>query len=108
MMPPQNQSRYLAVFAQKDASGRMFLSERSRFAFDISLPGTRIHTVSQGESLHTIAWRYFSPLPDAEHLWWVIAEFQPVPIADLTLDLEIGRTLYIPATRVVQERILGY
>jgi len=107
-MPPHARSRYLASFGLKDSSNNVFLTERSSFRYDASLSGTRRHVVAQGDTLWGLAYRFFRPFPNAEHLWWVIAEFQPVPIRDLTLDLDVGRTLYIPSLRVLQERILGF
>lgn len=107
-MPPHSRSRYLASYGVKDASGRLFLTGRTPFRYDARLRGTRRHIVAQGDKFWQLAYRYFKPFPDAEHLWWVIAEFQPVPIRDLTLDLPVGGVLYIPSLRVLQERVLGF
>lgn len=107
-MPPHSRSRYLASYGIKDDDDRLYLTERTPFRFDARLKGTRRHIVAQGDRLWNLAYRYFKPLPNAEHYWWVIAEFQPVPIRDLTLDLAVGRTIYIPSVRVLQERVLGY
>ena len=107
-MPPHVRSRYLATFGLRDSAGRTYLTERTPFRYDASLPGTRRHIVAQGDRLWNLAYRYFKPFPNAEHLWWAIAEFQPVPIQDPTLDLDEGRVLYIPSTRVLQERILAH
>lgn len=107
-MPPHSRSRYLASFGIKDSSERLFLTERTPFRFDSRLRGTRRHVVAQGDTLWNLAYRYFKPFPNAEHLWWLLAEFQPVPIRDLTLDLEVGRVLYIPSLRVLQERVIGF
>jgi hypothetical protein len=37
----------------------------------------------------------------------VIADFQPDPIVDPTLELELGRRLFIPSLRVLTDVILG-
>lgn len=92
---------------RKDENGKLYLTEVTPFGWDPKLSGTRTYTVKEGDTLHGIAYQHFKPLPNAEHLFWVIAGFQPIPIMDLTLDLEKGRTLYIPSTRVVEERIIG-
>lgn len=107
-MPPHENSRYLASYGRRDSSGKLFLTQRKPFRFDKSLKGTKTHVVAEGDTLWNLAYRYFKPVKNAEHLWWVIAEFQPTPIRDLTLDLDVGRVLYIPTLRVVQERILGF
>jgi hypothetical protein len=106
-MPPHVRSRYLATLGLRDALGRLFLTERTPFRYDPTLAGTRQHTVGSSDTLWNLAYRYFSPFPNAEHLWWVIAEFQPQPILDPTLDLAIGRVIYIPSLRVLQERIIA-
>jgi hypothetical protein len=105
-MPPHVRSRYLATLGLRDSSDRLYLTERTPFRYDPTLPGTRRHTVAQGDRLWHLAYRYFKPFPNAEHLWWVIAEFQPQPILDPTLDLDVGRVLFVPSGRVMQERIL--
>jgi hypothetical protein len=63
--------------------------------------------VVSSDSLFSLAGKYFAPLPRACGFWWVIADFQPDPIVDPTLALDIGRLLYIPSTRVVTDVILG-
>jgi hypothetical protein len=107
-MPPHSRSRYLASIGRKDVGGNVFLTEREPFRYDPKLAGTRTHVVSGGDKLWQLAHRYWQPFPNAEHLWWVIAEFQPQPIMDLTLDLAEGRVLYIPSLRVLQERVIGF
>lgn len=106
-MPPHVRSRYLVTYGLKDSNSKLYLTERTPFRYDPALQGTRRHVVAQGDRLWHLAYRYFAPFPNAEHLWWVIAEFQPQPIQDPTLDLAVGRVLYIPSTRVVQERVLA-
>ena len=106
-MPPRKNSRYETSFGIEDDSGNLFLTERKPFRFDEKLPGTRRHRVTASDSLQTLAHRYFKPLPHAEHLWWIIAEFQPDPILDPTLSLETTRILYVPSVRVVQRRVFG-
>jgi hypothetical protein len=107
-MPPHSRSRYLASLGIQDDSLVFFLTEREPIRWDPEMEGTRRHVVAQGDLLPMLAYRYFQPIPDAEHLWWVIAEFQPTPIFDLTLDLAVGRVLYVPSVRMVQERFLAY
>lgn len=107
-MPPRLNSRYQASIGKEDESGNLFLTEREPFRFDPKLEGIVAHTVGQGDSLQTLTYLYFQPMPNAEHLWWIICEFQPDPILDPTLALDIGRVLFIPSIRIVQEKILGY
>ncbi len=68
---------------------------------------TREHVVRQGDTLFTLAGQYFAPIPRACGLWWIIADFQPDPIHDPTLDLEVGRVLLVPSHRTLTEEIFS-
>ena len=105
-MPPTASSRYLFCTAQNDAEGRLYLTRRIPYRYR-DLVDNRHHVCRQGDTLWQIAHRYFSPTPNAAWLWWVIAEFQPSPILDPTLELELGRTLVIPATRLLTDAIFN-
>jgi hypothetical protein len=99
-------SRYSFCQALRDEEGRYFLTEREPYGF-VPYADNRTHLVVQGDTLFSLAGRYFAPLPRACGFWWVIADFQPVPIVDPTLALEIGRPLYICSVRVLTDVILG-
>lgn len=110
-MPPRENSRHLFTSAQtKGTDRRLFLSDRTPFRY-VDLPDNRVHTVREGDTLHRLAARYFAPLGrlpliSAANLWWVIADFQPVPIHDPTVQLVRGEKVIIPSVRTVTERIL--
>lgn len=110
-MPPRNNSRHLFTTAQKrEGDERLFLSDRTPFRY-LDLPDNRVHTVREGDTLPRLAARYFAPLGElpeisAATLWWVLADFQPTPIHDPTIQLVRGEKLIIPSVRTVQERIL--
>lgn len=111
-MPPLIRSRYERTYGLEDDNGLLYLTEREPFRYDKTLPGIRRHRVATGDTLQVLAYRYFPGLTISgglgpEHLWWVIADFQPVPIQDPTVDLEVGRVLYIPSVSVVRRRIFG-
>ncbi len=95
-MPPGTGSRYGLCFGERDEKGRLYLTDRVPFRFQV-LPDTRVHVVAEGETLFDLAGRYFEPLPRACGLWWVIADFQPDPIHDPTLALEVGRKVHVPS-----------
>lgn len=105
-MPPRKSSRHMFTIGVKDDSDRLFLTDRTPFVFR-TLADTIIHTVKQGETLFTLAGRFYAPMPRPAGLWWVIADFQPSPIHDPTLMLTISRTLFIPSIRTVLEGILS-
>lgn len=105
-MPPRRFSRYSFSAAVLDDAGRLFLTEREPFRFR-TLPDNRQHVVQQGDTLFSLAGRYFAPLPRPSGLWWVIADFQPEPIHDPTLALDLGRVVFIPSVRVITEEVFA-
>ncbi len=105
-MPPRRFSRFSFSAAVLDDDGRLFLTEREPFRFR-SLPDNRQHVTQQGDTLFSLAGRYFAPLPRPSGLWWVIADFQPEPIHDPTLALDLGRVMFIPSVRVITEEVFA-
>ena len=105
-MPPRRFSRFSFSAAVLDDAGRLFLTEREPFRFR-SFPDNRQHVVQQGDTLFSLAGRYFAPLPRPSGLWWVIADFQPEPIHDPTLALDLGRVVFIPSVRVITEEVFA-
>lgn len=105
-MPPAVGSRYSFCLGVRDDSDRLYLTERDPYRYH---PHTdnRVHVVVKGDTLFNLAGRYFAPLPRACGFWWAIADYQPQPIIDPTLELEIGLQLYIPSTRVLTDVILS-
>ena len=105
-MPPRRFSRYTFAEATVDDVGALVLSEPEPFRFQ-ALDDNRQHRVLEGDDLFTLAGRYFQPLQRPSGLWWIIADFQPDPILDPTLRLEVGRMLWIPSVRTVTELIFN-
>lgn len=105
-MPPRIGSRHSFTLGIRDEAGRLFLTEREPYRFR-QHADNRVHLVAGGDTLFGLAGKYFAPLPRASGFWWVIADFQPDPIVDPTLQLELGRQLIIPSVRVLTDVILG-
>lgn len=105
-MPPRAGSRHSFCLGVRDEDERLFLTEREPYRYR-EHPDTRIHVVAQGDTLFELAGRYFAPVPRACGLWWVIADFQPDPVLDPTLELEVARRLYVPSLRVVTDVIFS-
>jgi hypothetical protein len=105
-MPPRRFSRYEFTLGIRDDDARLFLTDREPFRFR-SLPDNRLHEVKEGETIFTIAGRYFRPRSRAAGLWWIIADFQPDPIQDPTIPLDLGRRLFVPSLRTIDEEILS-
>jgi hypothetical protein len=107
-MPPRQLSRFAlstAVPANVDAS-KIILSERVPYRYTVETD-TIQHVVVAGDTLFTIAARYYASLDRPAGLWWVIADFQPEPIHDPTVDLTPGSLLYVPSLRLVQQEIFN-
>ncbi len=105
-MAPHTGSRHTFTLGVRDESGSLFLTEREPYGFRAQ-SDTREHLVAQGDTLFGLAGRYFASLPRACGFWWVIADFQPDPIVDPTLELTVGRLLLIPSLRVLTDVILS-
>jgi len=107
-MPPRRFSRHTFTEGVEDGQSpaRLYLTRRERF-FYRKLDDNITHTVVGGETLQSIASRYFSPMKRPAGLWWVVADFQPEPIHDPTLALVEGQTLFVPSLRTLNEEILS-
>jgi hypothetical protein len=100
-------SRYR--FCSATASeGTVSLSDREPFGYEDYSDNLR-HKVVEGDSLWSLASIYFDVpgIEEPAELWWVIADFQPDPIFDPTIKLEIGRVMHIPSVRTVLEDIFS-
>lgn len=105
-MPPRRWSRYTFATAVRDADGDLVLYGEEPYRFR-EFTDNREHVVREGDTLFSLAASYFTGIPRPDGLWWVIADFQPAPIHDPTIELEIGRVLIIPSLRTVQEEIFS-
>ena len=94
--------RVIADRADDARLGRIDRVERDLIGAD-----NRQHVVKEGETLFSLAGRYFAPLPRPAGLWWVIADFQPDPVQDPTLSLDVGRVVVVPSLRTVTELIFS-
>lgn len=105
-MPPRRFSRYTFSAAVMDDEERLFLTDREPFRFR-PLSDNRQHVVREGDTLFSLAGRYFASLPRPAGLWWVIADFQPEPVHDPTLSLELGRLVVVPSVRTLVEEVFS-
>lgn len=103
---PRRFSRYSLAYATQDAEGTLMLYGDEPYRHRDFGDNTE-HVVRLGDTLYTLAGRYFHPLPRACGLWWVIADFQPEPIHDPTVRLATGRVLVIPSHRTLTEEIFS-
>lgn len=99
-------SRYRFSTVERDPSGAVYLGPRPVFGYR-DLPDNNIHVVTEGDSLFAIAADAYKGLDRPEQFYWVIADFQPEPIRDVTIPLESERQLYIPSLRTLESQILS-
>jgi hypothetical protein len=106
-VPPLANSRYILVTAASDLdTGLTFLFDRERVRFEARRDNVRV-VVRAGDTLQSLASRFFAPFPNPEQLWWLIADFQPDPIVDPTIDLEPGTILYLPSLEFIGSSVFS-
>jgi len=105
-MPPRRLSRYPFSTAVADEDGDLVLHGGDPFRYRKFADNVE-HVVREGDTLWTLAARYFRGIDRPAGLWWVIADFQPEPIHDPTLALEPGTVLVVPSVRTVLEEIFS-
>ena len=105
-MPPRLYSRYTYSQGVLDDSKNLYLTRAKKFTYR-DRRGTIRHRVKIGDTLFTLADKYYSVFPRPAGFWWIIADFQPDPIHDPTVRLQEGSILLIPSLRVVEEEIFN-
>jgi hypothetical protein len=105
-MPPRQLSRHVFSRAYEDNEGDLVLTEPEPFKYKPYRDNIH-HTVQTGETLFTIAAKYFKGFDRPNGLWWIIADFQPIPIHDPTVSIAENTTIVIPSQRTVIEEIFS-
>ena len=105
-MPPRRFSRYTFTSAVLDDDDNLLLTEPEPFRFR-ELADNRVHIAADGDTLFTLAHRFFDGLPRPAGLWWIIADFQPDPILDPTLKLARGRAMFLPSVRTITDEVFS-
>ena len=106
LMPPAEDSRYLVSLELELEDGTLIWTFPEPLG-DLSMDDDVAHTVNQGETLFTLAGKYYSGMPRPCGLWWAIAEYQKIPVADPFSPLEAGTTIKVPSLRTVIEIFLS-
>ena len=99
-MPPRINSRHEFVTSFDDVSTDVrVLSARVPFRFR-EFDDNIKWVVGEGDTLFTISNKVYQGFGDRPAgLWWIVADFQPDPILDPTLVLDVGRTIFAPSER---------
>lgn len=98
--------RYKLSNLIRDANNRLVLDLRARLEFQ-EMSDDIVHVAQDGDTLQLLAAVYYQGLPNAAALWWAIADYQPEPIQDPTVQLQRGQTIIIPSPAAVQEGLFG-
>ncbi len=107
-MPPHILSRHTFTTQLELEDGRIYHSRSEPYLYR-AFPDNGYYPVRGNDTLFTIAGKLYRGL-DPERacgLWWVIADFQVEPILDSTLQLNPGRRLVYPSSRVIQTEIFA-
>lgn len=106
-MPPRRYSRHTFTTSLLDDNNKLYLTAREPYRY-VAYSDNLQHVVRQGDTLEAIANRYYQGFnANPAQLWWVIADFQPEPIIDPTLELEAGSTIVVPSIRTLVEEIFS-
>jgi hypothetical protein len=99
--PTSRYSRDYFCTGQLDADGMFFLSERVPFRYQ-PFDDTIERIAVAGDTWWSLAFLYYGAIPNAANLlWYVIADFQPVPVVDPTIAIVPGTTVYVPSLQTL-------
>lgn len=94
-------SRYRLAFTVRDEVQNLtYTLIRSRRVFFDPSAENRIYKAQIGENIFSVAARHFRGYARPAALYWLLADYQPVPILDPTKDLD-GMDIYIPPAEKV-------
>lgn len=105
-MPPRLYSRYTYSKGILDENKNLYLTRAKKFTYR-ERSGTIRHKINLGDTLFSLADKYYSALYRPAAFWWLIADFQPDPIHDPTISLQEGSILLIPSLRLVEEEVFN-
>lgn len=103
---PDETSRYILADEIELADGTILWTAPEPVG-NLGLTDDIIHSVTTGDTLFTLAMKYYKRLQRPEQYYWVIADYQPIPILDPIAPLVVGKKLMIPSVRTLQEIILN-
>ena len=105
-MAPKKMSRYEFCRIER-VDGVRRLTERVLVRF-VSRSDSTEYVASDGDTWWHLAHAAYEGLTDRPAgLWWVLADFQPVPVVDPTLKIEAGTVLQIPSWDFIQDVVFA-
>lgn len=109
-MPPRRYSRYqrsTAYTIDDPKRGEIIYLEEPTPCGFVVRSDTRMHMVEAGDTWHNLAAKYFPSFPRPEQLYFVIMDFQPVPVVDPTIPLATGTLVYVPSETFVTDWVFA-
>jgi hypothetical protein len=104
MLNDSSRYRLSVVYQTEDDHLYFSLNEREPYGAE---EDDIIHITSEGETLFSIAHKYYGELPGGVHHWWLIGEYQPTPIKDPSLRLAANSLVIIPSVRKLLDVLSG-
>lgn len=99
--------RYSYCWDSTMSNGTKRKLPRGFFRF-MNLSDTLLHTCKEGETLWTLASRYYANnFVFPALMYWVIGDFQPEPILDPTTAFTAGQVVYVPSIKTINLYILS-
>jgi len=99
-------SHYQFSVERYDERARLYTTEYEPFIYQ-DLPDNIEHEVSDGDTWHSIAHKYWMPIFEAMNLWRYIADFQPTPVIDPFITLKAGTIIVVPSRNTLFTKILS-
>lgn len=106
-MPPRLYSRYSFTQAIPQPDATLQLSDYEPYRY-VALDDNIQYTAVAGDTYFHIAGQFYGAIGSRPAgFFWVICDFQPVPVVDPTVPPAVGSILWIPSARTVTEVILN-
>lgn len=90
-----------------EVSGKLILRDRTPYVYRDSQMNIN-HTAKSGDTWWSIAARYYYAISDRPAgLWWIIKDYQPVPVVDGTVSIQPGTLVIVPHPSDVITDVIG-
>ena len=101
---PQSRNRYNTEY--QDDDGNYYLDDREPYRFENEIDNLVIEA-KEGDMLWHIAHKAFAGERRPCGYWWAIAEYQPDPIIDPTIQFSANQKIVSPSKRVLNNKIFN-
>ncbi|MCK4783160.1 MAG: hypothetical protein KAV87_05365 [Desulfobacteraceae bacterium] len=105
-MPMFPWGRYRYCVQTENEDGILRLDERESFRYK-NEPDNRNHRSRSGDFWWGLAHMYFQGIPRPCGLWWLLCEFQPVPVIDPTIVIPENTLIVVPSLRLVRLEVFS-